>query len=43
LNDALREVMIDGAGFGQVAWRLGVLGLWGMVSFTLALRWFRWK
>jgi ABC transporter DrrB family efflux protein len=43
LNDALREVMLDGAGLTEVAWRLGILALWAVVSFTLALRWFRWQ
>src|SRR5207253_1955261 len=43
LNDALREVMIDGVGLGQVGWRLAVLALWAVVPFVLALRWFRWK
>jgi hypothetical protein len=27
----------------EVGWRLGILALWGGVSFTLALRWFRWR
>src|SRR5207244_4183372 len=40
LNDALREVMLEGAGFYQVGWRMGILALWGLVTFALALRWF---
>jgi ABC transporter DrrB family efflux protein len=43
LNDALREVMLEGAGLTTVAWRLGILTLWAVVSFTLALKWFRWQ
>jgi ABC-type multidrug transport system permease subunit len=43
LNDALREVMLEGASFGQVAWRLGVLGLWAIGGFALGLKWFRWR
>jgi ABC transporter DrrB family efflux protein len=43
LNDALREVMLEGASLTDVGWRLGVLALWAVVSFTLALRWFRWQ
>jgi ABC-2 type transport system permease protein len=43
LNDALREVMLDGATLGQVAWRLAVLAAWGTVGFLLAGRWFRWQ
>src|SRR5262249_59123945 len=40
INDALREVMLDGAGFAQISWRLGILATWAVVTFTLALRWF---
>jgi ABC transporter DrrB family efflux protein len=43
LNDALREVMLEGASFGAVAWRIGILAAWAVVTFTLALRWFRWR
>jgi ABC transporter DrrB family efflux protein len=43
LNDALREVMLEGKGLTDVGWRLGALALWAVVSFTLALRWFRWQ
>jgi ABC-type multidrug transport system permease subunit len=43
VNDALREVMLEGAGFVEVGWRLGVLLAWAVVCFTLALRWFRWR
>src|SRR5262249_47245638 len=43
LNDALREVMLENAGFGDVAWRIGILAAWGGVTFVLALRWFRWQ
>jgi ABC transporter DrrB family efflux protein len=43
LNDALREIMLEGAGFAQVGWRLVILAAWAIVCFTLALRWFRWR
>jgi len=43
LNDALRAVMLEGAGLWAIGWRLAILGLWGLVCFTLALRWFRWQ
>jgi ABC-type multidrug transport system permease subunit len=42
LNDALRTGMIDGAGVLQVLPELGVLALWTIVPFALALRIFRW-
>jgi ABC transporter DrrB family efflux protein len=43
LNDALREVMLEGNNLAQVSWRLAILGAWTVVSFTLAVRWFRWR
>ena len=43
LIDALRAHMLQGAGLAQVAPQLGVLGIWLVVSFTLALKLFRWR
>jgi ABC-type multidrug transport system permease subunit len=43
LNDALREVMLEGASVAQVGWRLAALAAWGGVCFLLALKWFRWQ
>ena len=43
LNDALREIMLEGAPFGSVAVRVAILAGWGLVCFALALRWFRWQ
>jgi ABC-2 type transport system permease protein len=43
LNDALRAVMLEGAGLASQAARIGGLVAWGAVSFVLALRWFRWN
>jgi ABC-2 type transport system permease protein len=42
LNDALRAVMIDGASLASVADKVGICALWGVVSFVLALRLFKW-
>jgi ABC-type multidrug transport system permease subunit len=42
LNDALREVMLEGKSLTEVAWRIGILALYGSVTFVLALKWFRW-
>jgi ABC-2 type transport system permease protein len=41
--DALRMNMLQGAGIAQVAPQLGVLGLWLVLCFTLALKLFRWR
>jgi ABC-2 type transport system permease protein len=42
LNDALRVGMIDGAGIVEVLPQLGVLAVWTVIPFFLALRIFRW-
>lgn len=43
LNDALRAVMLDGAGVAGLAGELGILAAWAVVTFTAALRLFRWQ
>jgi hypothetical protein len=43
VNDALRAVMLEGAGPGRIVPELGVLAAWMVVSFLLALRLFRWR
>jgi len=43
LNDALRAVMLQGAGLGAVAGELAILAAWGLACFVLALRIFRWQ
>ena len=43
VNDALREVVLEGASLAAVGWRLAILAAWTVVSFLLALRWFRWS
>ncbi|QDU78259.1 Inner membrane transport permease YbhR [Bremerella volcania] len=42
LNDALRGVMLEGVGLFSLAHETIVLVLWGVVSFVVALRFFRW-
>lgn len=42
LNNALRAVITDGATLTSQAMPLGLLAAYGLVSFWLALRWFRW-
>jgi len=43
LNDGLRGVMIDGAPLARVVAPLGVVIAWGVVSFAVALKIFRWR
>jgi ABC transporter DrrB family efflux protein len=42
LNDALREVILEGASLADVSGKVLVLAGWAVVSFLLALKWFRW-
>jgi ABC-2 type transport system permease protein len=43
LNDALRAIMIDGAGLRAILWPVSLLAAIAAVSFTVALRIFRWR
>ena len=43
LNDALRAVMIDGSSLARLGGPLGIVSVWGLVSFVVALRIFRWR
>jgi ABC-type multidrug transport system permease subunit len=43
LNDALRGVMLEGTGVIGLSGELAILTGWGIVSFVLALRFFRWE
>ena len=42
LNDALRELMLDGADLAAILPEVGILTLWIVVPFVVALRVFRW-
>ena len=43
LNDALRAVVLEGATLRHVASEMGVLAVWAVSSFVLALKLFRWR
>lgn len=43
LNDALRAVIIEGAGVSSQGARIGVLAAWMAIAAFLSLRWFRWS
>lgn len=43
LNDALRAVMIDGAPLSAVGGKVILCAAWGLVSFVLAIRFFKWR
>jgi ABC-type polysaccharide/polyol phosphate export permease len=42
LCHGLRAVIIDGAGLAGIAGSLGVMAVWGGISFAIGLRVFRW-
>lgn len=42
-NDALRAILLEGADLSSQLGRIGILVAWGVVSFVLALRFFRWN
>jgi len=43
LNDALRAVINDAAGFPQIAMPLAVLAAWGILGFAVGIRIFKWQ
>ncbi len=43
LNNALRAIILDGAGLWTQTVPMLILLVWGTISFTLALKWFRWN
>jgi ABC-2 type transport system permease protein len=43
LNDALRANLLDGASITSSLGLLGIVAAWGIVSFGVALKIFRWK
>ncbi|MBI1916448.1 MAG: ABC transporter permease [Planctomycetes bacterium] len=43
LNNALRAVMLDGMSLASQWAEMALLAGWGLVTFVLALRWFRWR
>jgi ABC-type polysaccharide/polyol phosphate export permease len=43
LNDGLRAVILEGAPLASQTGRLALLLAWGVVSFAVALRTFRWS
>jgi ABC-type multidrug transport system permease subunit len=43
VNDALRASMLEGAGWDRLAPEMAIVAAWLVVSFTLAVRLFRWR
>lgn len=42
LNDGIRAIMIEGAPISRLGPEIAILGIWGALSFVVALRMFRW-
>jgi ABC-type multidrug transport system permease subunit len=43
LNDGLRAIMNDGAGWEAMGYPLLILSIWGVACYALAFKIFRWK
>ena len=43
LNEALRGVMLEGAGLTPLLPKVAILVAWGTLSSVLALKFFRWQ
>jgi ABC-2 type transport system permease protein len=43
LNDALRRVAFEGSGFIDISNHLLIIGMWGIVVYILAVKFFRWE
>lgn len=43
LNQALRGIMTEGRGLAGIALQLAIVALWGVASFAVALKIFRWR
>jgi ABC-type multidrug transport system permease subunit len=43
VNDALREIMLEGMGLVDVGWRIGIMLAWTVGCTVVALKLFRWR
>lgn len=43
LNDAMRNVAFEGAHLGDCMKQIGIIGLWGIVVYIIAIKVFRWE
>ena len=43
LNDAMRNVAFEGAHLNDCLKQIGVLALWGVVVYVIAIKVFRWE
>lgn len=43
LNNAMRAIMLEGAGLAGIAAPIAIVAAWGIASFALAVAVFRWR
>jgi ABC-2 type transport system permease protein len=43
LIDAMRSVMLEGSSLSSQAVRIAIMAVWGVLSFAVALKIFRWQ
>ncbi len=43
LNDAMRKVAFEGASLVDISRQLGIISLWGIIIYALAVKFFRWE
>ena len=43
LNDAMRKVAFEGASLFDISHQIGIILLWGIIIYALAIKFFRWE
>jgi ABC-2 type transport system permease protein len=43
VNDSFRRIAFEGATFIELLPNLGIISLWGLIVFFLAVKFFRWE
>ncbi len=43
LNDAMRNIAFEGAHLSDCLKQIGILGIWGVIVYILAIKFFRWE
>jgi len=43
LNDAMRKVAFEGAGIFDISHQIGIILVWGVIVYALAIKFFRWE
>jgi ABC-2 type transport system permease protein len=43
LNDAMRKVAFEGAHLTDCGKQIGILGIWGIITYAVAIKVFKWE